>query len=124
MPTSSSVIPPPSPVPVLAEELGTRWASMVLAPMSFFSVHDVPVFPPAPWLRRIAERSPLVSRALVAIARRVTRNWTSRCGVRTATGLPAGGDPVYEGQHSPHLVLALFSRVIANPQPDWPGTSS
>ncbi len=56
-------------VPVLAEELGTRWASMVLAPMSFFSVHDVPVFPPAPWLRRVAERSPLVSRALVAMAR-------------------------------------------------------
>ena len=41
---------------VLAEELGTRWASMVLAPMSFFSVYDVPVFAPAPWLRRIAER--------------------------------------------------------------------
>src|SRR5918993_3008181 len=57
-------------VPVLAEQLGTKWASMVLAPMSFFSVHDVPVLPPAPWLRRVAERSPLVSRMIVAMARK------------------------------------------------------
>ncbi|AMY08609.1 Oleandomycin glycosyltransferase [Luteitalea pratensis] len=108
-------------VPVLAEELGTMWASMVLAPMSFFSVHDVPVLPPAPWLRRIAERSPLVSRTLVAMARKATRNWTRPvAALRAASGLPAGGDPVYEGQHSPHLVLALFSRVLADPQADWP----
>jgi UDP:flavonoid glycosyltransferase YjiC (YdhE family) len=100
-------------VPVLAEELGTCWASMVLAPMSFFSVHDVPVFPPAPWLRRVAERSHLASR--------VTRRWTKPVAVmRAERGLPPGGDPVYEGQHSPHLVLALFSHVLANRQPDWP----
>jgi UDP:flavonoid glycosyltransferase YjiC (YdhE family) len=108
-------------VPVLAEALGKKWASMVLAPMSFFSVHDVPVFPPAPWLRRVAERSQLVSRALVALARRTTRGWTRPvAALRADHGLPAGGDPVYEGQHSPHLVLALFSRVLADPQPDWP----
>lgn len=108
-------------VPVLAERLGKRWASYVLAPMSFFSVHDVPVFPPAPWLRRVGERSTLASRALVAIARRATRGWTAPVGdLRRELGLPAGGHPVYEGQHSPHLVLALFSRALADPQPDWP----
>lgn len=108
-------------VPVLAEALGRPWASMVLAPISFFSVHDVPVFPPAPWLRRIAERSPWVSRALVGLVRRTTRGWTAPvAGLRKAHGLPPGWDPVLEGQHSPHLVLALFSRVLAQPQPDWP----
>jgi len=108
-------------VPVLAEALGRKWASMVLAPMSFFSVHDVPVLPPAPWLRRIAERSSIVSRGLVALARRTTRSWTRPVAMlRADNGLPPGGDPVYEGQHSPHLVLALFSRVLADPQPDWP----
>ena len=108
-------------VPILAEELGTRWASYVLAPMSFFSVHDVPVFPPAPWMRRVAERSSLVSRALVALARRVTREWTQPVAqLRASHGLPAGDDPLHEGQHSPHLVLALFSRVLAEPQADWP----
>ena len=108
-------------VPVLAEQLGTRWASMVLAPMSFFSVHDVPVFPPAPWLRRVAERSPLLSRALVAVARRTTRSWTAPvAALRVASGLPPGATPIFEGQHSPELVLALFSRVLAAPQADWP----
>lgn len=108
-------------VPVLAEALGKKWASMVLAPMSFFSVHDVPVLPPAPWLRRVAERSSVVSRMLVAMARRATRHWTRPVAdLRAASGLPPGGDPVYEGQHSPHLVLALFPRVLADPQPDWP----
>jgi UDP:flavonoid glycosyltransferase YjiC (YdhE family) len=94
---------------------------MVLAPMSFFSVHDVPVLPPAPWLRHLAERSPWVSRMLVALARRATRGWTAPvAALRAARGLPPGGDPVFEGQHSPNLVLALFSRVLARPQPDWP----
>jgi len=112
-------------VPVLAEALGKKWASMVLAPMSFFSVHDVPVFPPAPWLRRVAERSQLVSRALVALARRTTRSWTRPvAALRDDHGLPAGGDPVYEGQHSPHLVLALFSRVLADPNRTGPRTWS
>jgi UDP:flavonoid glycosyltransferase YjiC (YdhE family) len=27
---------------------------------------------------------------------------------------------MFEGQHSPTLILALFSRVFAQPQPDWP----
>ena len=27
---------------------------------------------------------------------------------------------MFEGQHSPGLVLALFSKVMATPQPDWP----
>jgi UDP:flavonoid glycosyltransferase YjiC (YdhE family) len=107
--------------PILAEQLRKPWVSYVLAPMSFFSVHDVPVFPPAPWLRRIGERSPWVSRQLVAMARRVTRDWSRPvAALRRAHGLPPGGDPVYEGQHSPHLVLALFSRVLAAPQSDWP----
>ncbi len=107
--------------PILAEQLRKPWASYVLAPMSFFSAHDVPVFPPAPWLRPLAERSPWLGRQLVAMARRVTRKWSGPvAALRLAHGLPAGGNPVLEGQHSPHLVLALFSRLLAQPQPDWP----
>jgi UDP:flavonoid glycosyltransferase YjiC (YdhE family) len=34
--------------------------------------------------------------------------------------LPPGGDPIYEGQHSPDLVLGLFPGILAEPQPDWP----
>jgi UDP:flavonoid glycosyltransferase YjiC (YdhE family) len=34
--------------------------------------------------------------------------------------LPKGDHPIFSGQHSPFLVLALFSKVLAKPQPDWP----
>lgn len=107
--------------PILAEQLRKPWVSYVLAPMSFFSVHDMPVLPPAPWLRRLAERSPWVSRLLVGVARRATRGWTAPvAALRAELGLPPGANPIFEGQHSPQLVLALFSRVLAEPQPDWP----
>ena len=39
---------------------------------------------------------------------------------RAEIGLPPGGDPIFEGQHSPDLVLAMFSEVLGKPQPDWP----
>lgn len=107
--------------PILAEQLHKPWASMVLAPMSFFSVHDMPVLPNAPWVRHLTARSPWVSRRLVALAHRATRAWTAPvAALRAERGLPPGRNPVFEGQHSPRLVLAAFSRVLAQPQPDWP----
>ena len=39
---------------------------------------------------------------------------------RNELGLEDTGNPMFEGQHSPMLVLALFSEVFAKPQPDWP----
>jgi UDP:flavonoid glycosyltransferase YjiC (YdhE family) len=39
---------------------------------------------------------------------------------RREIGLPPGGHPAFEGANSPELVLALFSRYFAEPQPDWP----
>ena len=40
--------------------------------------------------------------------------------LRRELGLPPGDHPLFEGQFSPALTLALFSRVLAAPQPDWP----
>jgi UDP:flavonoid glycosyltransferase YjiC (YdhE family) len=39
---------------------------------------------------------------------------------REELSLPDRGGPVFEGQHSPTLILALFSSLFAQPQPDWP----
>src|SRR4029079_12507679 len=39
---------------------------------------------------------------------------------RAELGLSDYGNPMFEGQHSPHRVLALFSKVFGSPQPDWP----
>ena len=106
--------------PVVARERALPWASTVLAPMSFFSRHDLPVFPPIPWAKRL-ERVPGVARALVGISRAATRSWMEPVHRLMADRrLPSNGHPLFEGQHSPELVLALFSRVLGEPQPDWP----
>ena len=106
--------------PILAARESMPWISTVLAPMSFFSADDLPVFAPMPWVKRL-ERLPGVARALVRLARSATVKWGEPVhALRAELGLPRGDDPLFEGQHSRRLVLALFSRVLADPQPDWP----
>ncbi|MDX1662132.1 MAG: glycosyltransferase [Gemmatimonadota bacterium] len=106
--------------PIVAEESGVPWISSVLAPISFFSRHDPPVVPPLRWAKRL-ERIPGVPFLLIGLFRWMTRSWSEPVrALREERGLPPGGDPIYEGQHSPRGVLALFSRVLAEPRPDWP----
>ena len=107
--------------PVVAEQRGLPWVSSVLAPMSFFSVSDPVVPPPAPWLHALLTRSRLASRGFVWLADRMTGRWGQPVrDRRRALGLPDRGNPILAGQHSPHGVLALFSRALGAPQPDWP----
>ncbi|MDQ3814086.1 MAG: glycosyltransferase, partial [Armatimonadota bacterium] len=40
--------------------------------------------------------------------------------LRAELSLPRGPNPLFDGQHSSALVLALFSSVLGEPQPDWP----
>ena len=106
--------------PILAQERGLRWASTVLSPISFFSPNDLPVVPPVPWLKSI-ERIPLAAEAFVYLAKSASRPWTKAVNaLRAERGLARGEHPIFEGQHSPHLVLALFSKVLGAPQRDWP----
>ncbi len=107
--------------PLVAEKEKVPWASTVLAPISFFSAHDLPAFPPFPWLAALRRFGPVVGRPLVGLVKRSTRRWAEPIRrLRADLGLPPGKDPVYEGQFSPRLVLAMFSRVLAQPKPDWP----
>ena len=107
--------------PILAERQGLRWLSTALAPTSFFSLHDFPLLPPFPGVMRLARATPWAARAFMRFARSVTGPWVAPIHeFRAELGLPEGGDPLYEGQFSPHGTLALFSRVMAGPQPDWP----
>jgi rhamnosyltransferase subunit B len=107
--------------PLVAERYQIPWVSTVLAPMPLFSAYDFPVFPSLPWLARLYRPRPGLSRALMQVMKWMTRSWTAPIRqLRAELGLPARGDPVYEGQFSPGLTLALFSRVLADPQPDWP----
>ena len=107
--------------PVLAEATGIPWVSTVLAPASFMSERDPFVMPPAPWLKQVERVSRWPTVWLMRVAHRMTRPWLAPVdALRARLGLPRGRHPVFEGQHSPTLVLALFSEVLGRPQPDWP----
>jgi rhamnosyltransferase subunit B len=107
--------------PIVAEKTGIPWASYVLAPLSFFSGYDPPVLPPYPTLSKVPSIVPKVGRLVPRFARVVTRNWSEPLyALRRELGLEEGSNPIFDAKHSPRLVLALFSRVLGDPQPDWP----
>lgn len=108
-------------IPMVAELHGIPWASTVLAPISFFSATDMPVVAPVTWFKSLESLGAWPGRVLGGGARAVTGLWARpHFAVRRSLGLPAGGNPMFEGQHSPHLVLALYSPLLGAPQPDWP----
>ena len=108
--------------PIVAEQLGLRWIATALAPLSLFSAFDPPVLPLAPGLERLRGLGPSFHRVLHNIARLATRKWSQPVrDLRRELGHPPSSpDPMYEGQFSPTLNLALFSRLFGPPQPDWP----
>jgi UDP:flavonoid glycosyltransferase YjiC (YdhE family) len=107
--------------PMLAEKAGIPWASFALAPLSFFSAYDPPVVPPYPWMARFYGLGPMVGRFISRFGHAVTKSWIGPVlELRRELGLLAGPHPVFEGKFSPRLVLAMFSSVMATPQPDWP----
>jgi UDP:flavonoid glycosyltransferase YjiC (YdhE family) len=110
--------------PIVAQKRGLPWVSSVLAPISFFSSYDPPVPPQMPALYHLVKLSPTLGRLFRRIAsHRLEKLTHAVYRLRTELGLPRGKQPLLDGQHSPQLVLALFSSVIAQPQTDWPPNS-
>ena len=110
--------------PIVAEVTGIPWASYVLAPLSFFSAFDPPVLPMYPRLARADKAVPGMGRAIKRLARFVSRKWPQPIyDLRRELGLPRGPNPLFDAKHSPDLVLAMFSRVLGQEQPDWPANT-
>ena len=110
--------------PIVAEMTGIPWASYLLAPLSFFSAFDPPVLPMYPRLARADKAVPGMGRAIQRLARLVSRKWPQPIyDLRRELGLPRGSNPLFDAKHSPDLVLALFSSVLGQEQPDWPANT-
>ncbi|MCM3870747.1 MAG: glycosyltransferase [Pyrinomonadaceae bacterium] len=105
--------------PLVARTTGIPWVSTVLAPVSFFSAYDPPMPPFWPWINKIRLLGPGVMKSFLDL---VKRNYRAKLvdELRDELGIPDYGNPIFDGQHSPGLVLALFSKYFAAPQPDWP----
>lgn len=109
--------------PLIGYKTGIRWISSVLAPVAFFSAYDPPVPPFWPWLVELKRLGPGFMKILSRVAKQAYQPQTIY-KLRDELGVAGYGNPVFEGQHSPHGVLALFSRVFAQPQPDWPAPTT
>lgn len=106
---------------IAAEKLRMPWVSTVTAPLSLPSRFDPPVYSPAPALGKLRGLGPGWNGFQLKLGQRIIRHWMKPVTeFRKSLGLAPGEDPLFDGQHSPYCVLAMFSRVMAEPQPDWP----
>jgi UDP:flavonoid glycosyltransferase YjiC (YdhE family) len=107
--------------PLVAEKLSLRWVSQILSPFSFFSSHDPSILVNLPSLIHLRKLGWRTYRAGLQLGRLATRHWSKPVRhLRRELGLREDCDPVFRDKYSPDLVLALFSRRLAEPQPDWP----
>lgn len=107
--------------PIVAQKRGLPWVSSVLSPISLFSAYDPPVPPQFPPLYHLVSLSPVLGRLFYRIARHhLEKPMEPIYRLRADLDLPRGEQPFLAGQHSPTRVLAMFSSVLAKPQPDWP----
>ena len=99
------------------------WVSTALAPVSLYSCTDPPVLAGVPFANTLAVLGPSAQwRLLKALAFFFEPQWKPFRHFERALGLSPAPNPLFWG-HSPHLVLALFSRVLAPPQSDWPANT-
>lgn len=106
--------------PLIGRKIGLPWISTVLAPLSFFSVYDPPIPPVWQWSTKIFKLLGPRFRKMFFDVMKSRYKAKPVAEFRAELGLPDYGNPMFDGQHSPLRVLALFSKVFAAPQPDWP----
>jgi len=105
--------------PLVGRKTGMPWISTVLAPLSFFSAYDPPMPPYWQWFNRFSVLGPGVMGFLLRLTMS-TYKAKAVTTFRDELGIEDYGNPMFAGQHSPTLVLALFSKLFGQPQPDWP----
>ena len=114
----------PLTAPLVAEKTGVKWISSVLFPIAFASAYDPPTPPQFPALRTVAATHPFIARTFFGLGKWTTKSWVEPIQqLRKELSLPRSQNPIFEGQHSPTLVLALFSKLLAQIQPDFPSNT-
>ena len=107
--------------PIVAEHRKLKWASAVLSPISFFSLHEPTEISGRPVVSAMTRGPVWLRRLIHGMGRMQTRGWVEPLlDFRKELGLPTEVHPLFDGQHSPHLVLALYSTLLGGPHPDWP----
>jgi UDP:flavonoid glycosyltransferase YjiC (YdhE family) len=107
---------------LVSETTGIPWVSTIITPTGLFSAFDPPLLPGFPGLSKsLRPLGPAFWGPVGRFLKGATSSWAGPCDrLRKEIGLPpTAGNPLVDG-HSPALVLALFSKVLAGKQSDWP----
>jgi rhamnosyltransferase subunit B len=108
---------------LVAEKKDIPWASAMHIPLGFSSAYDPSPLPGFEGLSKQFRRlGPTFWRPLRSLLKYVARDWAKPLyRLRDELGLPPDTtvSPLTDG-HAPSLHLALFSKWLADKQPDWP----
>ena len=108
----------------VVEKTGIKWISTGLQPGVFFSAYDPVVPPVAQFFEHLRFLGPRFYSGFFKVMRWHIRDWLEPYReFRRELGLDEDHDPIMEGKYSPLVHLALFSRVLGAPQPDWPANT-
>ena len=114
---SGEVVYPASSV---VEKTGIKWITTSLAPASFLSPHDPFVPPTAQWLKNFRFLGAAFHGVMYSQVHRLVNSWLAPYReFRREIGLSENHDPVFKDKFSKLLHLAMFSKVLGKPQPDW-----
>ena len=104
----------------VAEKTGIKWITTSLAPASFLSPHDPFVPPTAQWLKHFRFLGAGVHGVIYSLVHRLVATWLKPYrNFRREIGLSETHDPVFKDKFSKLFHLAMFSKVLGKPQPDW-----
>ncbi len=106
---------------IVAEKMKIPWVLCALAAGSFFSAYDPLVLPGFEGLAKLRALGVGVNRAVMNFAKFMSRDWGKPLHqLRRELGLPPVAHPIVgRDKYSSNLNLALFSKVLGAPQPDW-----
>lgn len=100
------------------------WVSVVLQPMTFFSVEDPPELGAAPFFTNLRFLGTPFFKLLFCAIKAYVGRWSAPLQkFSRELELPEVNNPLFEGQFSPVLNLALFSGTYAKKQADWTTSS-
>jgi rhamnosyltransferase subunit B len=106
--------------PLVADKLGIPWASLALAPVSFFSAYDPSVIPLFPFLAKLRGLGTPLNQVIIKSLKAVTKSWAEPIHqLRKELGLSQFFNNPIINKSSACLLLAMFSDLLAKPQPDW-----
>lgn len=104
----------------VAEVLQKPWMSVALQPSIFLSAYDPSSIPGAPFLDRLHPLGPRFWGPAYRLIRHAARRWGRPLNaLRGKAGLLPLNNALLDGMFSPTGTQAWFSKVLAEPQPDW-----